>query len=133
MRTFCLIFFACLLLSMASATGREIFVDNRKGDDQHAGTADAPLRSARRAVSMAAVGDTIHLLPAGAVYREMIIFRRCTIECSRDASSDFVVGPNVNVTIEDCSFKGIRFKVDPAASVQVSGSNLDGQPLKISR
>jgi hypothetical protein len=59
-------------------------------------------------------------------------FRRCTIESTRDTPSELVVGPNVNVTIENCSFKGIRFTVDAAAVVQVSDSTLDGQPLKIS-
>jgi hypothetical protein len=59
-------------------------------------------------------------------------FRRCTIESTRNTPSEFVVGPNVNVTIEDCPCKGIRFQVDPAAAVQVNGSTLDGQPLKIS-
>lgn len=63
--------------------------------------------------------------------RPQYTFRRCTIESTRDPPSEFVVGPNVNLTIEDCCFKGIRLKVDPAAVVQVRGSTLDGQPLEI--
>lgn len=73
----------CLLLAAASADGREIYVHHRIGSDQNAGTADSPLRSARRAVAMAEAGDTIHLLPEGAVYREMITLadkRDLTIE-----------------------------------------------------
>lgn len=83
MRIFCPIFSACLLLSLTSATAREIYVDNQTGNDQHPGTADAPMRSARRGVMMAAAGDTIHLLPKGAIYREMITLadkRDLTIE-----------------------------------------------------
>jgi hypothetical protein len=82
MRIFCS-FSACLLLSLASATAREIYVDSQTGNDQHAGTANAPLRSARRGVMMAAAGDTIHLLPERAIYREMITLadkRDLTIE-----------------------------------------------------
>lgn len=60
-------------------------------------------------------------------------FRRCTIESTRDTPSEFIIGPNVNVMIEKCSFKGIRFEVDPVAAVQASGSTLDGLPLKISQ
>jgi hypothetical protein len=72
MQVFYFIFAACFLLGVASAKAREIYVNNRTGNDQNAGTADAPLRSARRGVLMAAAGDTIRLLPEGAVYREMI-------------------------------------------------------------
>ena len=61
-----------LLMATATACAEEIHVNNQVGDDQHAGTADQPLRSARRAVAMAQPGDVIHLLPASAVYREMI-------------------------------------------------------------
>src|SRR5262245_13098846 len=83
MRSFCLIFSACFLLSLASATAREIYINNQTGNDQQAGTADAPLRSARRAAAMASAGDVVHFLPEGAVYREMITLadkRDITIE-----------------------------------------------------
>jgi hypothetical protein len=101
MRICCLIFSACLLLSCENGTAREIYVNNQTGNDQQAGTADAPLRSARRAVMMAAAGDTIHLLPEGAVYREMI-----TLADKRD------------ITIEghDCVVSGADpLPADPAA------------------
>jgi hypothetical protein len=60
-------------------------------------------------------------------------FRGCTIESTGATPSEFVIGPNVNVTIENCTCRGIRFKVDPAASIRVNGSTLDRQPLKLSR
>ena len=50
---------ACLLLT-ATALAKEIYVNNQLGSDESAGTADAPLRSARRAVARAKAGDTIH-------------------------------------------------------------------------
>jgi hypothetical protein len=43
----------------------------------------------------------------------------------------FIVGPNVNLTIEKCSFKSIRFQIDPAANVQVSDSSVDDKPLTV--
>jgi hypothetical protein len=64
--------------------------------------------------------------------RPQYTFRGCTFESTRDTPSDFIVGPNANVTIENCSFKRLRLQVDPAAVVQVSRSTLDGQPLRIS-
>lgn len=106
MRIFCLIFAVCLLPSLSSATAREIYIDNLTGNDQHAGTADAPLRSARRGAMMAAAGDTIHLLPKGSVYREMI-----TLADKRD------------LTIEghDCIVSGADpLPFDPAAWEKVS-------------
>jgi hypothetical protein len=63
--------------------------------------------------------------------RPQYTFRRCTIESTRDTPGEFFIGPNVNVTIEDCSLKGVRLKVDPTAEVLVRGSTLDGQPLMI--
>lgn len=47
----------CLLLAASTVTAREIYVNNQTGSDQNMGTADAPLRSARRAVAMADAGD----------------------------------------------------------------------------
>lgn len=73
----------CACLWAGAAAAKEIYVNNQIGNDQALGTADAPLRSARRAVAMAAAGDVIHLLPEGAVYREMITLadkRDITIE-----------------------------------------------------
>jgi hypothetical protein len=97
MRIFCLIFSACLLLSLTSAKAREIYVNNQTGNERHAGTFDAPLRSARRAVMMSAAGDTIHLLPESAIYREMI-----TLADKR----------NLNIEGHDCIVSG----ADPLSS-----------------
>jgi len=63
---------ACIMAVACGAQAREIYVNCQTGNDSNAGTADAPLRSARRAVRFAREGDTIHLLPAKAVYREML-------------------------------------------------------------
>ena len=68
----CPVLLTALLMAAGSARAREIYVNNQTGDDGNAGTAEAPLRSARKAVRLAREGDTIHLLPEGAVYREMI-------------------------------------------------------------
>jgi hypothetical protein len=56
-------------------------------------------------------------------------FRGCTLESVDAAPRGFVVGHGVNVTLEKCTLKGIRFQVDPAAQVQIIDSTLDGQPL----
>jgi hypothetical protein len=56
-------------------------------------------------------------------------FRGCTLTSADGKARTFVVAPNVNVTIERCSFQGIQFQVDPAANVRVTDSTLDGQPL----
>jgi hypothetical protein len=67
-----LIGLACVLAAACGAQAREIYVNNQTGNDQNAGTAAAPFRTARKAVAAAGEGDVIHLLPKGAVYREMI-------------------------------------------------------------
>jgi len=58
-----------------TAHGREIFVNIEAGDDANLGTAAEPLATAQRAVNLATSGDTIHLLPEGSLYRQMIAFR----------------------------------------------------------
>ena len=63
--------------------------------------------------------------------KPQFIFRGCTIQHTGDTPSEFVVGPSVNLTIENCAFKGIRFKLDPSAMIQASDNTLDGQPLEI--
>ena len=65
-----------VLLSMTGMTqGREIFVNVETGDDGNNGTEAAPLATAQRAVEAAEEGDTVHLLPEGALYRQMIALR----------------------------------------------------------
>jgi hypothetical protein len=64
---------SCMLACDSPA--REIHVNLQTGDDQNAGDAESPYRTARKAVSVVAEGDVIHLLPERAVYREMITLR----------------------------------------------------------
>ncbi len=53
---------------------RDIYVNLQTGDNTNPGTKSAPLAACKRAVNLAEPGDVIHLLPAGAVYRESILF-----------------------------------------------------------
>ena len=91
----------CLLITLLAARtveAKEIFVNNQTGSDESPGTAQSPLRAARRAVQMAAEGDIIHLLPEGAVYREMISLvdkkgftiegHNCTVTAADELPSD---------------------------------------------
>ena len=70
---------SCFLGATCAAAAKDIFVNNQTGVDLNAGTADAPFRTVRKAVSVVAEGDTIHLLPERSVYREMV-----TIQNRRD-------------------------------------------------
>ena len=70
-----LIVFLAVVLLVGIAEGREIFVNPGTGDDASPGTEAAPLATAQRAVNLAQEGDTIHLLPEGALYRQMIALR----------------------------------------------------------
>jgi hypothetical protein len=56
-------------------------------------------------------------------------FRNCTLESADGMPRKFVVGPNVNISIERCTFRGIQFQVDAAADMRVTESTLDNQPL----
>ncbi|MBM4017509.1 MAG: hypothetical protein FJ288_04130 [Planctomycetes bacterium] len=68
-----------LLAATCAAAANDIYVNNQTGADLNAGTADAPFRTVRKAISVVAAGDTIHLLPERSVYREMV-----TIQNKRD-------------------------------------------------
>jgi hypothetical protein len=59
----------------ASGDAREWYVDVTRGHDGNEGTEAAPLATAQRAVDAATPGDTIHLLPVGAVYRQSMTFK----------------------------------------------------------
>ncbi len=61
------------LLSAVSLSGAEWFVNPESGADSNSGAKAAPFKTAQLAVSRAKPGDTIHLLPEGAVYRQMIM------------------------------------------------------------
>ena len=64
-----------LIAPACAGETRAWFVDIEQGDDRNSGEAAAPLAMAQRAVDLAQPGDTIHLLPEGAVYRQMILLR----------------------------------------------------------
>ncbi|MBI3464826.1 MAG: hypothetical protein HY000_17495 [Planctomycetes bacterium] len=66
---------AVSLLAVSGSAAREIYVNNQSGSNESAGTAEAPFRTARKAISVVGEGDVIHLLPKKVVYREMITIR----------------------------------------------------------
>jgi hypothetical protein len=55
--------------------GAEWFVDPQVGDDKNTGARKAPFATAQKAVNAAKPGDTIQLLPKGALYRQSILLR----------------------------------------------------------
>lgn len=61
------------LVSVTSLAAAEWFVNPESGADNNSGVKAAPLKTAQLAVTRAKPGDTIHLLPEGAVYRQMIM------------------------------------------------------------
>ncbi|MCA8983183.1 MAG: hypothetical protein KDA76_05430 [Planctomycetaceae bacterium] len=66
------IVWACVCMG-ATARGTDWHVHPERGDDKNTGTAEAMLASVQRAVTLAEPGDTIHLHPRGAVYRQSIL------------------------------------------------------------
>lgn len=66
------ILIALMAIFPAGVSAAEIFVHARNGNDRNAGTAESPLATAQRAVSLAQPGDCIHLLPENAIYRQSI-------------------------------------------------------------
>lgn len=63
---------ASVLLPADRVVAADIYVNNATGQSRNPGTLEQPLDSVNRALRMAGPGDVIHLLPSGAVYREMI-------------------------------------------------------------
>jgi hypothetical protein len=61
--------------------------------------------------------------------RPQYTFRNCTVESADGKSHAFIIQPDVTVILENCTFRGIEFQTHEAASVTVSGSTLDGNPL----
>jgi len=61
------------VLIPAGAAGRDIYVNVQTGSDEGDGSLQAPLATAQKAVGLAQKGDTIHLLPEGAVIRQEIV------------------------------------------------------------
>lgn len=109
MRTLC-----CLVLCALSSVplfAAELYVNNETGNDALDGlspkvesAARGPLKTIMRAVRQAAAGDTIHLGPAGAVYREEVEFRDKGGEPGRPITLD---GHGVTLTgAEPCPADG---------------------------
>jgi hypothetical protein len=63
----------CLFLA-SPAAARELYVHVELGRDANDGSQAAPLATVQKAVSLAASGDVIHLLPERAVYRQAATF-----------------------------------------------------------
>ena len=64
-----------MLLVPLLGHGRDWYVNNRDGSDGNDGSEQKPFRTAQAAVNRAQPGDTIHLLPAKALYRQQISIR----------------------------------------------------------
>ncbi len=60
----------CLSLSAADWY---VHADASVGDNGNEGSKDAPLATLQRAVTLATAGDTIHLLPEGALFRQTVL------------------------------------------------------------
>ncbi len=65
----------CFLSSTVALSATDLFVNNFSGSDKSGGTEATPFKTAQVAIDTARAGDTIHLLPSGAVYRQMISLR----------------------------------------------------------
>lgn len=63
------------ILTVGGGAAAEWHVDNVVGSDGNSGSPDSPFRTAQRAVNQAQAGDSIHLSPAGALYRQQISIR----------------------------------------------------------
>lgn len=66
---------ACLMMGARHANAKDIYVNNEIGKDQNPGTAESPVYSIRKALTLASPGDVIHLLPEKSIYREMIALK----------------------------------------------------------
>lgn len=58
-----------------SAADWYVHADASVGDNAQDGSKDAPLATLQRAVTLASAGDTIHLLPEGALFRQRVLLR----------------------------------------------------------
>ncbi len=64
----------CLFVaSTASAAAADLFINPQLGHDEHTGSSDAPLATIQHAIKLAQPGDTLHLLPKNAVYRQAVV------------------------------------------------------------
>lgn len=64
-----------ILLLPLVGHGRDWYVNNAVGSDNNSGSSSKPFKTAQVAVNRAMAGDTIHLLPQGAIYRQQISIR----------------------------------------------------------
>ena len=56
-----------------SAADWYVHADSSVGDNANDGSRDAPVATLQRAVTLATAGDTIHLLPEGALFRQTVV------------------------------------------------------------
>jgi hypothetical protein len=57
----------------ATAADWYVHADTKLGDDEASGSRDKPLAMIQRAVTLAEAGDTIYLLPEGALFRQTVL------------------------------------------------------------
>lgn len=67
-----------LIIAIGSASGNDLFVNPEAGNDQDLGAADSPVATIQHAVSLSEPGDTIHLLPQNAIYRQNVVLSNVT-------------------------------------------------------
>jgi hypothetical protein len=58
-------------------------------------------------------------------------FRRCTIESADGKAHEVVIQAGPPVTFEQCTFKGMKFRVDKGADVKLVECTMDGKPLTV--
>ena len=59
--------------SLVTAADWFVHASAEIGDDEAAGSRDKPLATIQRAVTLATAGDTIHLIPEGALFRQTVL------------------------------------------------------------
>lgn len=64
----------CLLLAAVCHAETNVYVNPQIGDDANVGSREKPYATVSHAIAQAPPGTTIHLLPKGAVYRQMAEF-----------------------------------------------------------
>lgn len=62
-----------LLLMPLASSAADLFVNSQRGSDTNSGSKDEPVATIQHAVGLAEDGDTIHLYPKNAVYRQQVV------------------------------------------------------------
>jgi hypothetical protein len=81
-------------LHCAAAVARDIYVNPETGEERSSGLtvekqgADGPVKTMHRAIRMAQPGDTVHLAPLAAPYREVAVFHNAHGEPGRPITFD---------------------------------------------